>query len=32
VLLDPDGKIIARGLRGDELEATLAEIFGVENK
>lgn len=27
VLLDPKGKIIARGLRGDELEAKLAEIF-----
>lgn len=27
VLLDPNGKIIARGLRGDELEAKLADIF-----
>jgi peroxiredoxin len=28
VLLDPSGKIIAKGLRGEELEAKLAEIFG----
>lgn len=27
VLLDKDGKIIARGLRGDQLEATLAKLF-----
>jgi thiol-disulfide isomerase/thioredoxin len=27
-LLDKDGKIIASGLRGDELEAKLKEIFG----
>jgi hypothetical protein len=26
-LLDPAGKIIAKGLRGEELEAKLAEIF-----
>jgi peroxiredoxin len=30
VLLDPQGKIIARGLRGDELEAKLAEIFAAD--
>lgn len=28
VLIDPNGKIIARGLSGDELEAKLEEIFG----
>lgn len=28
VLLDPDGKIIAKNLRGAELENKLAEIFG----
>lgn len=28
VLIDPTGKIIAKGLRGEELEAKLAEIFG----
>ncbi|MEM9675168.1 MAG: TlpA disulfide reductase family protein [Bacteroidota bacterium] len=28
VLLDPEGKIIAKNLRGQELEAKLAEIFG----
>ncbi|MGZ3874144.1 MAG: redoxin domain-containing protein, partial [Mucilaginibacter sp.] len=27
-LLDPDGKIIAKNLRGDDLENKLAEIFG----
>jgi len=27
-LIDPDGKIIAKGLRGDDLEAKLAELFG----
>lgn len=27
VLLDPSGKIIAKGLRGEELDAKLAEIF-----
>jgi len=27
-LLDPDGKIIAKNLRGDDLEAKLEEIFG----
>ena len=27
VLIDPQGIIIARGLRGDELEAKLAEVF-----
>ncbi len=27
-LLDPDGKIIAKNLRGDDLEDKLAEIFG----
>jgi hypothetical protein len=26
-LLDPSGKIIAKGLRGEELDAKLAEIF-----
>jgi peroxiredoxin len=30
VLLDPNGVIIARGLRGDELEAKLATIFASE--
>ena len=30
VLLDPNGVIIARGLRGDELEAKLAEVFASE--
>lgn len=29
VLLDKDGKIIARNLRGSRLEAKLAEIFGI---
>lgn len=28
VLIDRDGKIIAKGLRGQQLEAKLAEIFG----
>jgi peroxiredoxin len=28
VLIDPTGKIIAKGLRGEELEAKLAEILG----
>lgn len=28
ILLDAEGKIIARGLRGPQLEAKLAEIFG----
>ena len=32
VLLDPQGKIIARGLRGDELEETLAEIFATDKE
>ena len=27
LLIDPNGTIVARGLRGDELEAKLAEIF-----
>ena len=27
ILLDAEGRIIARGLRGDALEAKLAEIF-----
>lgn len=27
-LLDPDGKIIAKNLRGDDLEAKLEELFG----
>ncbi len=27
-LIDPDGKIIAKGLRGEDLENKLAEIFG----
>jgi hypothetical protein len=27
-LLDPDGKIIGKNLRGDDLEAKLEEIFG----
>ncbi len=30
VLIDPQGKIIARGLSGDELEAKLAELFASE--
>ena len=29
VLVDPAGKIIAKGLRGEELEAKLAEIFNI---
>lgn len=29
VLLDPAGKIVARNLRGEELEKKLAEIFGA---
>jgi len=28
LLIDPDGKVVARGLRGAALEAKLAEIFG----
>lgn len=32
VLVDPNGKIIARGLRGDELESTLEDIFSSENQ
>ena len=28
LLIDPDGKVVARGLRGSALEAKLAEIFG----
>ena len=28
ILLDAEGKIIARGLRGQQLEMKLAEIFG----
>lgn len=31
VLLDPDGKIIARGLSGAELEAKLNEIYVLKN-
>ena len=31
-LLDPDGKIIAKGLHGDDLENKLAEIFGKTEK
>ena len=27
ILIDPEGIIVARGLRGDSLEAKLAEIF-----
>jgi hypothetical protein len=27
LLIDPEGTIVARGLRGDALEARLAEIF-----
>lgn len=27
LLIDPEGTIIARGLRGEELEAKLSEIF-----
>jgi hypothetical protein len=27
-LLDPNGKIIAKNLRGDDLEDKLAELFG----
>jgi hypothetical protein len=27
VLVDPHGKIIAKGLRGDELEKKLAEVL-----
>ena len=27
LLIDPEGTIVARGLRGDELDARLAEIF-----
>ncbi len=30
ILLDAEGKIIARGLRGAQLEAKLAEIFGAD--
>lgn len=30
VLLDKDGRIIAKGLRGHELESKLAEIFGIK--
>jgi len=30
VLVDPNGIIVARGLRGDELEAKLAEVFASE--
>lgn len=26
--IDPQGKIVARNLRGEELQAKLAEIFG----
>lgn len=29
VLLDPSGKIIAKNLRGEELAAKLAEVFGI---
>ncbi|MEM6398035.1 MAG: TlpA disulfide reductase family protein [Bacteroidota bacterium] len=29
ILLDPEGKIVARGLRGDALEAKLAEVLGA---
>jgi peroxiredoxin len=29
-LLDPDGKIVGKNLRGDDLEEKLAEIFGKE--
>ncbi|MEO0787512.1 MAG: TlpA disulfide reductase family protein, partial [Bacteroidota bacterium] len=29
ILLDPDGKIVARGLRGPALEAKLAEVLGA---
>ena len=28
LLIDPEGKVVARGLRGSALEAKLAEIFG----
>ena len=28
LLIDPEGKIVARDLRGDDLQAKLAEIFG----
>ena len=31
VLLDPEGKIIAKDLRGEELEEKMAEIFGVKS-
>ena len=27
LLIDPDGKVVARGLRGEALQARLAEIF-----
>ena len=27
ILIDPEGIIVARGLRGDSLQAKLAEIF-----
>jgi peroxiredoxin len=30
-LIDPDGKIIARNLDGDELSAKLAEVFGTKD-
>ena len=30
ILLDAEGKIIARGLRGQQLEMKLAEIFGAD--
>ena len=31
VLLDPEGDIIAKNLRGEELESKLEEIFGAKN-
>ncbi len=32
VLLDPAGKIIAKNLRGEELAAKLAEVFGIKGQ
>lgn len=29
VLVDPDGKIVAKGLRGEELDAKLQDLLGV---
>jgi peroxiredoxin len=31
VLVDPAGKIVAKGLRGEELDAKLQELLGASN-